>query len=123
MHHEVDISIFENNQANNSRPNKRDLRFAVECKNHAKLSSLKGETRKYLGLIADLAIGAHGNAGCIHCGIGFLAYFATPLNAISNHTYLKYLTNYHLISSFGFAPNKGGEKRFIKQLKVFYNGL
>lgn len=124
MYHEIDIAIFSNRQTNNSRPNKSNLLFSVECKNHAKISSLKGEVRKYLGCITDLASGNHnGNAGCLHCGIGIEPVFATPLNVLTNHDYYNYLINYGLNPKFSLKPNSNGETRYIQDLTNFYNQL
>lgn len=125
MFHEMDIIIFRGRQQDNNRPsrNQRNIIWAIECKNHSKLNSLKGEVRKFLGAITDLSLIDHGSAGCIHCGVGFVPYFATPLNAKTTHRYRVYLNNYGLNPLFNLKPNSSEEQDFINSVIDLYNGL
>jgi len=123
MHHEIDVSIFSNTQANNSRPQKTDLKLAIECKNHSTVSSLKGELRKYLGCITDLCHVAHGSAGCIMCGVGFEACFATPLLPPGLSQGLTFLDSYGLNSGFDVKPHSSHETVFIDYITLLYHSL
>lgn len=123
MYHEIDVLIFRNQQTNNNRPakNKNEIVWAIECKNHSKISSLKGEVRKFLGAVTDLTQTNHSMAGCIHCGIGFTPIFTTPLNSLTNLSYLVFLNNYSLNPIFNLKPNSIEEQDFITKIEELYN--
>lgn len=124
MFHEIDVSIFEGGQADKTRPRRHALKMSVECKNHSKLSSLKGESRKYLGCITDLCSGVHNaTAGCINCGIGFSVGFATPLSAPATNKYFKYLTSYTLNPMFDLRPSTSAVGDFVNYITQVYNSL
>ncbi|WP_276380174.1 hypothetical protein [Flavobacterium sp. H4147] len=126
INHEMDILLLENQQIDNVRPNKLkgELVFALECKNHSALSSLKGEVRKFLGAITDLTSFDHNLAGCIHCGIGFKPYFTTPLNnSHANNSLMNYANNYGLNPKFNLYPGSIEESNFIGEIQTLYNLL
>lgn len=123
MYHEIDVGIYEGTQTNKSRPGRSILKLSIECKNHARLSSIKGESRKYLGCITDLTHATHGTAGCIVCGIGFDASFATPLIVTSSNRYYKYLQSYTLNPMFDLAPGTSCESAFKRYITSVYHSL
>jgi hypothetical protein len=120
LYHEADIAIFRGKQLNNSRPPRANLSLCIECKNHSKIGSLKGEVRKFLGVVTDLAREEHDKAGCLHCGIGFHPFFATPVNAIASHPYSVFLKNYSINPFFSLKPNSLVEKKYEKYIKDIY---
>jgi hypothetical protein len=124
MYHEIDVSIFIGTQTDQKRPNQSALKLSVECKNHAKLGPLKGESRKYLGCITDLCNALHhATAGCITCGIPFDAGFATPVSAPSSHKYYRYLNSYSLNPMFDLRPYTSTATDFINYITQIYNSL
>lgn len=125
MYHEMDLILFRNNQIDNSRPDKSngEIVFVVECKNHGSISSLKGEVRKFLGAITDLADHNHSGAGCLHCGVSPKPFFVTPLNAPTNHKYRTYASNYGLNPQFNLRPSTTEEQFFITEIENMYRSL
>ena len=122
MHHELDIIIFKGTQPNNLKPChiNTTIIWAIECKNHKEISSLKGESRKFLGAVTDLSASAHSSAGCMHCGHSFEPFFATPVNATINNKTRIFLNSYGLNPEFDLRPYTRVEGNFIRKVVDMY---
>lgn len=124
MRHESDISVLHA-RGPTATPSARldEVRLTVECKNYASASDLKAEVRKNLGMVQDWARSFHPSRsgghprGCIHCGLGFGAYFATNVRPGQRLDIELYLEAYELGPHFGVVPGTARTAHFINVVR------
>lgn len=124
MYHEVDICVFKANSRmiNGYRPAITELSLGLECKFYQSSSALKGEVRKYLGAMLDLAsvfirfANSH-LVGCICLKAIFYKGFVT--NQSGRPDLLQYLNAYNLFPKFDINPNTTAENDLKNQIQKY----
>jgi hypothetical protein len=123
--HEIDIGVFHDDGSlrQRRRPNRSTLQLVLECKFYKDANALKGEARKYLGLMSDLSDGSiftsHGQAGCVHLGLTFYKSFVTNVSASLRPDIQAFINAYNLWAKFGTLPGSGEEAVLIGQIQAY----
>ena len=105
MYHEMDICVLSVNSPwiTGNRPTANNLMVAFECKFYTNASSLKGESRKYLGAMVDLcrvplAIPVV-HTGIVHIGFSFFRSFVSNVSSTSRIDIQTFISDYVLLPS------------------------
>ena len=123
--HEIDVGVFHDDGSlrQRRRPNRNTLRLALECKFYKDANALKGEVRKYLGLMSDLSDRtmptSHGQGGCVHLGLSFYKSFVTNVLASLRPDIQAFINAYTLWAKFGILPGSGEEEALIRQIQAY----
>lgn len=123
--HEIDIGVFRNDGSlrQRRRPDRGTIRLALECKFYNDANGLKGEARKYLGLMSDLSdrtmSTSHGQGGCVHLGFTFYKSFVTNVLASFRRDIQDFIDAYGLWAKFGVLPASREEAALITQIQSY----
>ena len=124
MQHEIDVLVLKNSHSAMS-PNslRSSLVLTVECKHYDSVNRLKGEVRKVVGAVTDWSDSAHPSKltghsqGCLHCGRGFDALFATSVLHHLRPDIEAFLATYDVAPCFGALPGRGGMSHLSQTLR------
>jgi hypothetical protein len=128
MYHETDISVLFSGipWITGNRPTALKLMLALECKFYSNASSLKGESRKYLGAMVDLcrvplAIPVS-NTGIIHIGFSFFRSFVSNVSSASRTDIQTFISDYILFPRFGVVPAATEESNLVDAIERHSRG-
>jgi hypothetical protein len=105
------------------------LVWTAECKLYGSSSRLKGESRKAVGAALDWSQSSHQSnrnsraQGCLHCGMGFDAYFVTNIRQNIRQDIKYFLGSYEIAPCFGVIPRQKGLADLKLQLTSLLSSL
>lgn len=127
LEHEVDVCVLirDSNLGYSQYPSHHCLKMALECQLYSNPNNLKGEARKYLGLMSDMSSVAQvppnstTNVGCVHLGFNFFRSFVTNIPSNLRQDIQNFLSAYALYPQFGVMPMSLEELDFIDRIEDY----
>ncbi len=127
LEHEIDVCVLikDSSMGYSLDPRHNCLKLALECKLYSNPNNLKGEARKFLGLMSDLSrIGLVTSsssmvAGCVHFNFDFFRSFVTNIKSNIRQDIQDFLSAYTLYPQFGVLPVTFEERDFIDRIEDY----
>ncbi len=127
LEHEIDICVLihDLNMGYANYPSHHCLKIALECKLYSNPNNLKGEARKYLGLMTDMSSLAQlppngiRNVGCVHLDFNFFRSFVTNVKSNQRQDIQDFLSAYILYPQFGVMPFTLEEQDFLDRIENY----
>jgi hypothetical protein len=126
MYHEIDVCVLSVPRPwqTGDRPTSTNLMVAFECKYYSNANSLKGEVRKYLGVMIDLGrykLPPIFSVKSVTIGYSFFRSFVSNVSSSSRTDIQSFISDYCLFPRFGVVPAAVEENDLVVAIELHSN--